>query len=451
MPDENQQPNQQPDSSVAPQVVQPTNGSTGVSPSSLSSESQPAVPAPITQSAGMVNGQPLEPTTPMSDSQPEQMSEQKSWWWLGVFIAASSFFLPAALALLVYMMIKKQWDRFFIALCVLQVLGVALFFGMMFSLGGQTGGEFVALLLFVTLVPAVALVALINLIGLPIYMIKHKTRGKGFAFGVVSLVISLALFSFGAWNLYQARVVAPKRIDELSERSRQKFEEQDRQFAAANAKPEITKEEAIELLKSCKLKGFYYTNQTDKSDPANGGWGELSSTGVVLTKVDGQPYRISIADKLIPELVPIAREAQKTCGGPQFWHDGMYEQYKDGKWYFRSEVVNSTQSGKTKEEAVSFMQSCKADYFVGYTDINLVKDSTTKAWLNKAEKSGGGIEISESSPRSYVFASKAMTTALQDTARQFRQSCYSTKKLYIAIDNWIETEYPVGQWTRVNQ
>jgi hypothetical protein len=60
----------------------------------------------------------------------------------------------------------------------------------------------------------------------------------------------------------------------------------------------------------------------------------------VLTKVDGQPYRISIADRLIPELVPIAREAQKTCVNPQFWHDGNYEQYHDGHWYFNGQVAN---------------------------------------------------------------------------------------------------------------
>lgn len=392
----------------------------------------PLVPPPQTQStttnqqpAGVVNGRPIYgTTTPMSRSELEQLSEKK----------------------------PSKWRYFFMILGILQAAGVALFFLVMLwasqqAKAGVSGTEFIALILFVTVVPAVAIISLINLIGLPIYMRKSKPHGKGLVLNIVSLVISTLLVLYGAYNVY-GLYFYPKK---LSEESRQKFEQQDREFAAANAKPEITKEEAIQLLKSCKLKGFYYTNQTDKSDPANGGWGELSSTGVVLTKVDGQPYRISIADKLIPELVPIAREAQKTCGGPQFWHDGTYEQFKDGKWYFKGEVVNSTQSGKTKDEAISFMQSCKADYFVGYTDINLVKDSNTKSWLNKAEQASGGIEISESAPKSYVFASKAMTTELQDKARQFRQACYNTKKLYITIDDWIETEYPAGKWTRVKQ
>lgn len=441
MPDENQKPENPTQQPVeqAPEATPTTVGSQRVIQPSQSfvqeiqAQPQPVQPTvatteptptitPPSQVAGMVNGQAFA-ASPMSSSQLGQLSEQK----------------------------PSKWRYFFIVLGVLQALGVAMFFGIMSSIAGQTGGEFVALLLFVTLVPAVGLIALINLIGLPIYMRKNKPHGKGLVFSIISLVISVILALYGAYSVYQMRVAVPKHINELSEQSRQKSEQRQQEFATANAKPEITKEEAIQLLKTCKLKGFYYTNQTDKSDPANGGWGELSSTGVVLTKVDGQPYRISIADKLIPELVPIAREAQKTCGGPQFWHDGTYEQYKDGKWYFKGEVVNSSQSGKTKEQAISFMQSCKADYFVGYKDINLVKDSNTRSWLDKAEKSTTGIEISEGSPKSYVFASKAMTTALQDTARQFRQSCYNTKKLYITVDNWIETEYPAGKWTRVNQ
>lgn len=346
----------------------------------------------------------------------------------------------------------SKWRYFFVVLGVLQALGVAVFFLIMFwaiqqAKAGVSGTEFIDLILFVTRVPAVGIIALINLIGLPIYMRKFKPHGKGLVLAVISLVISVILFLYGAYSVYQLRVVVPRQIDELSEQSRKDSEQREQEFAADNANPEITKEEAITLLQSCKLKGFYYTKEAEKE---HGTSPATSANGVVLTKIDGEPYRISIADRLVDELVPIAREAQKTCGGPQFWHDGSYEQFKDGSWYFKGEVVNNTQSGKTKEEAISFMQDCKADYFVGYTDIGLVKDSNTKSWLEKAEQSNSGIEISEGST-SYVFVSKSMTAELQDTARQFRQSCYNTKKLYITIDDWIETEYPAGQWTRVKQ
>jgi len=382
-----------------------------------------------TQPTAVVNGQPYQPVTPVSGSHLEQFSNQK----------------------------PSKWRYFFIVLGVLQALGVAIFLLIMFwaiqqAKAGVSGTEFIGLFLFITLVPAVGIIAFINLIGLPIYMIKHKPHGKGLVFSIVSLIISALLALYGAYSVYQLRVATPNRINELNEQFEQKSQEEDRQFIAANAKPEITKEEAIELLKTCKLKGFYYTKQTESENLHNMQFPspETSSTGVVLVKIDSEPYRISIADRLIPELVPIAREAQKTCANPQFWHDGGYEQYKDGKWYFKGEVVNATQSGKTKDEAINFMQNCKADYFVGYTDMNLVKDASTKSWLDKAEKSTTGIEISEGST-SYVFASKSMTTELQNTARQFRQSCYNAKKLYIAIDDWIETEYPAGQWTRVKQ
>ncbi len=353
---------------------------------------------------------------------------------------------------------SSKWRYFFIVLGILQALGVAIFLLVMLwavqqAKAGVSGTEFIGLFLFITLVPAVGIIALINLIGLPIYMIKHKSLGKGLVFGILSLVISALLALCGVYSVYQLRVAVPNRVGELNKEFKQRNEEEDRQFVAANAKPEITKEEAIELLKACKLKGFYYTKQTE-SENLNGMQfpsAEASAAGVVLVKVDGEPYRISIADRLVSELVPIAREVQKTCDGPQFWHDGTYEQYKDGKWYFKDEVVNAVQSGKTKDEVMSFMQNCKADYFIGYTDISLVKDANTKSWLDNAEKSTTGIEILEDPLNSYVFTSKAMTIELQDVARQFRQSCYNTKKLYITIDDWLETEYPAGVWTRVKR
>ena len=400
--------------------------------SSLQSQSEPAPPirtdatnpqtpqsAPVVpQPQVVVNGQPSQPTIPAP-----------------VTLAAHK---------------PSKWRYLFIVLGVLQALGVAVYFFIMNGISGQPGSEFIVLALAVTFVPVIGLVALINLIGLPIYLRKHRPEGKGLVFAVISLVISIGLALSGLYSAYVWRTASTSYRSKSSEISKNTQYKQ-QQFLADNAKPEITKEEAVQLLKSCKLKGFYYTNQTNKSYPANGGWGELSTTGVVLTKVDGKPYRISIADKLIPELVPIARTAQTTCGDPQFWHDGTYEQYKDGKWYFKGEVVNDTRSGKTKEEAISFMQNCKADYFVGYTDLSLVKDASTKTWLKKAEESTSGIEISESAPKSYVFASKSMTVSLQDTARQFRQSCYSKKKLYVTVDDWIETEYPIGTWKRVKQ
>jgi hypothetical protein len=282
------------------QVVQPS--------SEITAATTPLQPAVV------VNGQTVQPTTPIPSIETDQTTDQK----------------------------PSKWLYFFIVLGVLQAIGVALFFfiiewAIQQARAGVSGTEFIGLLVEVTLVPAVGLIAFINLIGLPIYMRRHKPHGKGLVFSILSLSVSVILALYGAYSVYQLRVAVPKHVNELHQQTQARRQ----QFAADNANPEITKDEAIQLLKTCQLKGFYYTNQTDKSDPANGGWGELSPTGVVLTKLDGQPYRISIADRLIPELVPIAREAQKTCGGePQFWHDGSYEQWKDGHWYFNGQVVN---------------------------------------------------------------------------------------------------------------
>lgn len=223
----------------------------------------------------------------------------------------------------------SKWHYLFIVLGILQISGIALFFliiawAIQQANAGVSGTEFIGIVVVATLLPFVGLIAFINLIGLPIYMLKHKPRGKGLVFSILSLLISIILAFYGADAVYQTRVVAPRHIEQLSRQLDQEAQEQQRQFAADNANPEITKDEAIQLLQTCQLKGFYYTDQTDKSD---GGWGELSTTGVVLTKVDGKPYRISIVDRLVPELVPIARQAQQTCAGqPQFWHDGHYEQ-----------------------------------------------------------------------------------------------------------------------------
>src|SRR5690606_34955088 len=137
-------------------------------------------------------------------------------------------------------------------------------------------------------------------------------------------------------------------------------------------------------------------------------------------------------------------EAQKNCSQLKIWRDGIPENSQKS-------TVDNPKPAKTKEEATSLMRDCKVDYFVGYTDINLIKDASTKSWLNQAETAATGIEISQNSPKTYVFASRAMTSELQDTARQFRQSCHDTKKLYVTVDDWIETEYPAGQWTRVKQ
>jgi hypothetical protein len=212
----------------------------------MQNENQPPptvhdTPQRAVQPVMVVNGQSQQPLTAMTDGQFQPESTQK----------------------------PSKWRYFFIVLGVLQAAGIALFLLIMLwasqqAKAGVSGTEFIALILFVTVVPAVAIISLVNFIGLPIYLKKRKPHGKGLILSIVSLVISALLVLYGGYSIY-GLTIYPKK---LAEESRQKFEEQDRQFAASNAKPEITKDAAIQLLKSCQLKGFYYTNQTDKSNPA---------------------------------------------------------------------------------------------------------------------------------------------------------------------------------------
>lgn len=229
----------------------------------------------------------------------------------------------------------SRWRYLFITLGAVQVLGVVGYLAVIAlavqqAQVGVSGTEFIGILLEVMVLPVIGLVALVNLISLPIFLLRTRPRGKTLSLSVASLVVSFLLVGYAGYAAYQTYILLPLQQKASEQEFAEHMAQEQRQFDEDNAKPEITKDEAIQLLRSCQIQGFYYTAQTDKS---NGGWGELSSTGVVLTKINGKPYRISIADRLIPELVPVAREAQKSCDGPQFWHDGNYEQKQaDGSW-----------------------------------------------------------------------------------------------------------------------
>lgn len=98
-----------------------------------------------------------------------------------------------------------------------------------------------------------------------------------------------------------------------------------------NVPVEISPQDAAELLRACRISKFHYTQQT--GERGGGTNAESSSTGIVLAFRDN-PIRLHIADRHIPELLPIARHAQETCRRDmQFWHDGGYESRDDeGNW-----------------------------------------------------------------------------------------------------------------------
>lgn len=246
---------------------------------------------------------------------------------------------------------SKIYRNTFVVLCILQSAGLIVFIlSMLFlaqlSRSGASGTEFFALGLFITLVPAVVAVAFVNMLGLPFYLVKYKPRGKELISGILSLLISVIIVTFGAYNFYQIKYAIPNKINNQYEQSINKVQENEQESA---------------------------------------------------------------------------------------------------------EKYNATT--KSKDDALSLLQNCRVDYFIGQTEgedgISSATDKNTKSWLEKAEKSKTGIEILENSPSTYIFASSSATLELQDTVREFRDTCYENKKIYIIIGDWVESEYPLGTWTRV--
>lgn len=93
----------------------------------------------------------------------------------------------------------------------------------------------------------------------------------------------------------------------------------------------LTVEEATKILDNCRVIGFYYPDPRE-DDPLI--TESLSKTGIiVVTDNDGKPIRIHIDQSQVATMVPIARNAQKTCKDLQFWN-GTYEQRDAaGNWH----------------------------------------------------------------------------------------------------------------------
>ncbi len=122
----------------------------------------------------------------------------------------------------------SKWRYFFIVLGILQTVGLAIFFLYMAwaiqrneAKADISGLEFIDLIVFITLVPTIGLVALINLVGLPLYLRKHKPQGKWLVFSILSLLVSVILALYGAYNVYLIRVKVPKHLEKSYQQSTQ--------------------------------------------------------------------------------------------------------------------------------------------------------------------------------------------------------------------------------------
>jgi hypothetical protein len=216
--------------------------------------------------------------------------------------------------------VSRGWKVGFIGLAIANLLTIVLPLLMLISLiraadRGESGTEYGALVIAPVLMVGF-FVAITNIALIGYYLWKRHPSTTAHILGVPVIVLSVVLVVGAGYSVADNARDARERAAKLDER---------------NSRPQptavysdITVGKAEELLLACDLRGFYFTRQTR---PALGNGGELSSTGVVLTTIDDDPHRISIADRWIDRLVPVARQAQDVCGRgrPQFWHHGSYE------------------------------------------------------------------------------------------------------------------------------
>jgi len=180
--------------------------------------------------------------------------------------------------------------------------------------------------IFLVVMPLIGILAVAYLIGAVARGVKQKaettedegatSEGKrpvsvGRLFKVLALTISIIVVIYVGTMVYQWNVWKSDYQKENAALAAQIQKEND-QYIKDHSNDVISKDQAILLLENCQVQTLYYSYQTSTK---SGRWGELSATGVALdrTYTGNETADMSIADRHIPELVPIAKEAQKTC------------------------------------------------------------------------------------------------------------------------------------------
>lgn len=100
----------------------------------------------------------------------------------------------------------SKWRYFFIVLGTLQVLGVAFYFSLTGWAARQAGAAivYIDILALLTIGPVVGIVALLNVIALPIYVTKHRPHGAGFVLSILSWAVSALLVLYTVYIFLSA-------------------------------------------------------------------------------------------------------------------------------------------------------------------------------------------------------------------------------------------------------
>lgn len=198
---------------------------------------------------------------------------------------------------------------------------------------GASGTELMALLLlpFFALLAALALV---NLICLPIWLLRRKPEIK--IWWILSLVLSMLLFALGAFTTYQYQVVAPKKIAQFDAELKAQNEQFEKEMEAIKTN---TKEEALQLMGACKVQNFVGYNGDLSLVHANvREWvksAEQTASGIrIYTNDKGLSY-IYTSKAMTQELLISARQAREKCMSQQeliVYIDDIAESYYNGVW-----------------------------------------------------------------------------------------------------------------------
>ena len=219
------------------------------------------------------------------------------------------------------------------------VAGWAFSYVLLAPFAGETGSEFLYLLLFAYILLPLSVLslvaALIGLVTIPLKLRKRDLTKKLRTFAIVNLVFCI-LFGYMMGSFAISNLLGLNQLRKDTAQREAEIAQQLKEFDRTMTPTPISIEKLQSLLESCSVFGFYYTKQSDLDNDGKDDV-ESSSTGIVsidLTRGSTKgKYRIHIADRMIEQTVPMARAVQPKCNGPQFWHDGRYEQLSsDGVW-----------------------------------------------------------------------------------------------------------------------
>ena len=220
---------------------------------------------------------------------------------------------------------RSWWKIIFIVLAAANILTIVLpllFFQWLMwqAESGASGTEYIGFFFMPFVYAAAFVVSLLNVILILTYLFRHRPRWTAMVAGIVVVLLSV-LASVPA-GLVTAQIMSDLLRDPQYQSANPAIPPLQQQVQVQSSYEDIPKEQAINLIKTCSVKTVYYNYVAGTLDGYNG---DSSPTGIVLTKQDGRPFRIAIADGLVAELAPLARTAHATCGSPEVWNNGVYE------------------------------------------------------------------------------------------------------------------------------